>query len=242
MKRVFLLVAVMLSMSASAKVWIVRPDNPAHEQYGQRLLDVRDSMQRLEDQINAMAGPGTVKNLIFKGCDGQENAYFEHGTANIFVCYEYLDMLARKRGEGSAEAARDQFLAMVHAILHEAGHAISAARGGRLVAENPERSADAIAAALIDKAGMRAEFLQAILSARSKGALWDDMRRPLGTNDPHPLEISRRADAICWIGGNDRQILSDAVAALYITPARASGCAQESAQVMRLVDALIAQR
>ena len=226
-------VAALWASVVGAEVRLYRPADVSLEKYGEMVDSVRSVFERMERTMNDGAMFPVVENIIFRQC-GEENAAFYPMTRNIEVCYELIESYGRRnRGDGE-----DTFMSVVYAVMHEYGHALAFSRGGALVFDNREDSADAVAAVIIRKAGMAERFLPAVIGA-ARGAMWRDINK-LGMVDEHGYDMKRRANAICWIAGGDQSAMAEAVRRGYITAGRAAQCGIEAEQVARRVGQIMA--
>lgn len=236
--RVFLAAVLLLCSSLSvADVLIRKPSDYQLEPIGRRVMAVKQGLQQMESIMNGAARKTVVRNIEFKQC-GEENAFFNHATKNIIMCYEYIRMLQRRIGEETEGQAREQFLAMVQVIFHEYGHAVSAGKMGALIMANPEDSADAVSAVIMRKSGIGTDFVAAVIGGW-RGALFRDINR-IGIKDVHDYDTKRRANLICWTAGGDVGIMREAVRKLYITQQRAAQCSMEALEVERRFDSFMA--
>lgn len=235
-----ILLVVLLAWSSCAWCFGVgQVTDPSLTGYRNAIIQNKAVFQQIEGLLR-QARPGqTFRQLLFIQC-GEPTAFFQRQTNDITICFEFMRQMASDTRDAGPGAAEYQLLALWFVIVHEYGHAVINATG-RQVTGREEDVADQIAAMLLKKTGQEGRILSALGSSTMKRRAGDYFNTLGKVSDEHTMNPARLANLICWMAGDNPQILNGAIQHRRLTIERARRCADEADQVQRAVANLLNQ-
>jgi len=220
----------------------IAPTNAAHKPLYDVLKD-NQVLERMQELLVGVRWPRTLR-LVFKGCDGDANAWYE--DAEVTVCYDYLDDMWRKAGASARPAAisrQDAFIGpLIDTFLHEAAHALFDMLKIPLLGRE-EDAADQVAAYLILQLP-KEQKRRLILGGAYGYASELQVRNPRDLNrlrlkltryashaDEHGTAAQRLYNMLCVAYGSDKELFAEVVEKGFLPPERAEMCEDEYRQV-----------
>lgn len=224
------------------KVSYREPKDPAHRAVSERLR-TRRVLETFADVLGAIRLPRPL-TLLFAGCDGESNAWYEASNQTVTFCYEFVaDFEKTAAGAAQYGVSRDDAIdgAVAYVLLHECGHALFDLLEVPVLGRE-EDAADHVAAWILLRAG------KGVARRALSGAAWmykhDASARTLDESDysdVHGLDAQRLYNVLCLAYGSDPASYAAMVEKGYLPKDRAEGCEEEYAQVTFAMKRLIAR-
>ncbi len=224
------------------KVRYDQPKNPAHRQLYDHLRQ-RKVLEPFAEVLNTLRLPRPL-TLVFRGCDGTSNAWYEPEDGEVIFCYEMVADSERAAAGAAAygipaDVAADGPVAFV--LLHESAHAVFDLLKVPILGRE-EDAADQVAAHVLLRTGT--EVARRVLT----GAAWmykhDASARKVDESDfadVHGLDVQRFYNVLCMAYGSDAQAFGGLVEKGHLPKDRAEGCGEEFQQVSYAVRTLISK-
>jgi hypothetical protein len=220
------------------------PRNPDYKSVYEMLKE-RRTLEKLQEIFSPLRLPN---DLTFRtgDCEGVANAWYDHDSAAISICYEYVVEIMRMThkeaipdGITSTDAAMGQFF---YVIAHEMGHAafdlLEVPGFG-----NAEDAADQFSTYIMLQFG-KEQARRLIGSAAYSYHRYvqnAQVTAPLvAFSDVHGAPAQRFYNMLCLAYGADAVLFADVVEKGYLPTGRASNCKREYDQVAFAFRELIA--
>ena len=201
------------------------------------MLQERDVLGVVRSILSPLRLPREL-TIEIKGCDGDENTYYDGGV--VTFCYEYVELLQRHSPRiatpGGVPRADALFGAIIDTLLHEAGHGVFD------ILEIPflgreEDAADFFSAYIMlqfpfEHARRLFEGVAFMFANEARTAL----EQPFGIGDyagPHGLAPQRYYRFVCTAYGLDPQAFAQAAIDGGLSARRQSSCVEEFGLLQR---------
>jgi hypothetical protein len=220
------------------------PRNPAYKPVYEMLKE-RRTLEKLQEIFSPLRLPD-VLTLRAGDCEGVANAWYDHDSAAISICYEYVVEIMRMThkeampdGISSADAAMGQFF---YVIAHEMGHAafdlFEVPSFG-----NAEDAADQFSTYIMLQFGKEQarRLIGGAAHSYHRYVQNAQVTAPLvAFSDVHGAPAQRFYNMLCLAYGADSVLFADVVEKGYLPTGRASNCKREYDQVAFAFRELIA--
>jgi Putative metallopeptidase len=215
------------------KIEYFSPKDPAHNPT-KALLQEHRTLEKLQELLSPFRLP-TNLTLRTGDCEGVANAWYDHESAAISVCYEYVEEILRglpqetlPNGVTRVDAAFGQF---VYIIVHEMGHAAFDLFGVATFG-NPEDVADQFSTYIMLHFGKEQarRLIGGAAYSYHQYVQNQQVTAPLAAfSDVHGAPAQRFYNLLCLAYGADPVLFADVVDKL--PKSRAAGCKAEYNQV-----------
>lgn len=211
------------------------PKNPEHREIV-ALMKERQVLEKIRDILDPVRLPHPLL-LQLRGCDGEENAWYDYDEYAVTVCYDLLQKNWNDRPKETTPAgitSEDAFIGPVTEIfLHESGHAMFDLLEVPIFGHE-EDAADQIAAYIILKTNHQVarRLIGGIAYMYSRFALAVKGETSLGQfADEHGHPAQRYFTYLCMAYGKDPQAFADVIDKGHLPAKRAERCDSEYQQI-----------
>ncbi len=203
-------------------------ENADHNTLRTALLEHR-VLEQFRDYLAMIRLPRELK-LVFDGCEGEADAWYEPTQYQVTLCYEYIEELRRKAPKQTTEdgvTPEDAVIGPVmEVVLHETAHAVFHMLALPILGKE-EDAADQFAAIMLLQMGQ--ETARRTIAATAHMYWREAEESPPDHSDfasSHSPPIQRFYQLVCTAYGWDESLFGY-VREKYLDPERADECPDE---------------
>lgn len=187
-------------------------------------------LEQFRDYLSMIRLPRELK-LVFDGCEGEADAWYEPTKHQVTLCYEYIEELRRKAPKQTTEdgvTPEDAVIGPVmEVVLHETAHAVFHMLSLPILGKE-EDAADQFAAIMLLQMGQ--ETARRTIAATAHMYWREAEESPADHSDfagAHSPPIQRFYQLACIAYGWDQKLFGF-VRETYLEPQRADECPDEA--------------
>ena len=211
-------------------------DNATYYQINQALQTTRfydDLAKGLDRSLDLPSGI----LVTFKEC-GNTNAFYDPAKAQIVMCYEFIQLLAKTSYPGDELSSEDYAYSSLFTFLHELGHAM-VDQYQLPITGREEDTADSFAAVFLIRVKWDNELIAALNQLEAIAIL--EGKAGIGSYwNEHPFTRQRIYNIACLLYGSAPDTYHSWVSEEHLPPERAKLCPSEYLQADRSWDRLLA--